>query len=189
MTDDLLPVAQYGPEVEREAGAPARAVGAALAAGGILGAVMAFQEPGLRRFERIVSGVAGGAMVVAGGLVGAHPPLLVVPARRRAGAFATVCYVGAARRNGLRGGYRTPAFFPAMLLTAAGAGVAGDAASGVRAGGAVAAGYLLGCVRSLEPGASPSPASPGGTSRARRRSSPPGAWAGPSASCPSSRAP
>jgi two-component sensor histidine kinase len=151
MSHDILPVAQYGPEVEREAGAAARSVGAALSVGGALGLAMTFQEPGLGRGERLAAGVASGATIVAGSIMAVTPALLLVPARRQGQGFAVGCHVAAITSTALGGGHRSPAFFPAVLLTALGAGVAGDAKGGLGAGAATAVGYLAGCARTLAP--------------------------------------
>ncbi|MBS1894043.1 MAG: hypothetical protein JST59_22315 [Actinobacteria bacterium] len=49
------------------------------------------------------------------------------------------------------GGHRTPAYFPAILLTALGGGVGGNLATGRRGGAAVASAYLGGCGLTLKP--------------------------------------
>jgi hypothetical protein len=149
--EDLLPEARYGPEVERGATTPPRSTAAALIGGAVLGLAAAVQENRLSRRERLVS--TGGALVSLGlGLVSAVYPLsLTGIARIAPRAFALGCFGTAATSTAVGGGDRTPAYFPAILLTALGGGVGGDAATGARAGTAVGLAYLGGCAHTLKP--------------------------------------
>ncbi len=66
MSDDLIEEARYGAEVERDAAGPLKAIGLALTAGGVLGLVMSWQEPGLSRRERIAAATGSVASLALG---------------------------------------------------------------------------------------------------------------------------
>ena len=148
---ELFPEARYGPEVEREATAPPRSTGMALICGGLLGLAMSVQQPGLKLRERLFAAAGGGASLGLGVLAVGGPLSLSGPARRAPSAFAGACYGGAAASVAFGGGHQTPAYFPAVVLTALGGGVGGDVGAGARGGSAVGIAYLGGCALSLKP--------------------------------------
>lgn len=148
---ELPPEARYGPEVEREATAPPRSTGMALICGGLLGVAMSAQQPGLKLRERLFAAVGSAASLGLGALAIGGPLSLSGPARRAPSAFAGACYGSAAASVALGGGHQTPAYFPAVVLTALGSGVGGDVGAGARGGSAVGIAYLGGCALSLKP--------------------------------------
>jgi hypothetical protein len=149
--EDLLPEAKYGPEVEREATAPPRSIGMALLAGGALGLVMSAQQPGLKLRERLFA-AGGSAMSIGLGVLATRGPLsLSGPARKAPLLFASGCYGSAAASAAFGGGHMTPAYFPAVVLTALGGGVGANLTAGRRGGAAVASVYLAGCAGTLKP--------------------------------------
>jgi hypothetical protein len=148
---DLLPEARYGPEVEREATAPPRSIAAALIGGGVLGLVMSVQQPELSLRERLIAAGGSLASVGLGALALSGPLSLTGPARRAPASFAVACYGSAAVSTAFGGGHKTPAYFPAIVLTALGGGVGGNLATGRRGGGAVAAAYLGGAALTMQP--------------------------------------
>jgi hypothetical protein len=148
---ELLPEAKYGSEVEREATVTPRSIAVALIGGGALGLVMSAQQPGLSLRERLVAASGSAASVGLGALALRGPLSLTGPARSAPAPFAVACYGGAAVSTALGGGHRTPAYFPAIVLTALGGGVGGNLATGRRGGAAVASAYLGGCGLTLKP--------------------------------------
>jgi hypothetical protein len=123
----------------------------ALFAAGGLGLVMSAQQPGLKLRERLFA--AGGSVASIGlGVLATRGPLsLSGPARRAPVPFAAGCYGMAAISAAFGGGHQTPAYFPAVVLTALGGGVGANLTAGRRSGAAVAAAYLGGCAATLQP--------------------------------------
>jgi hypothetical protein len=154
---DLLEPAHYGPEIERDAAGPVRAIGGALTSAGILGLAATASEPHVPRAERIVAAVGSATALGLGASALAAPGSLAAAARKRPRAFALANCVTAIGTVVAGGGHRSPAFFPTVVLTAAGAWVAGESRAGRRIGATVATGYLGGCFRSLAPWRQPLP--------------------------------
>ena len=142
---DLLTPVEYGTDVDREAGAPVRAVGGALVAGGLLGLVMSPLTEGLSPSQKAIGALSGGLTVAAGSAALVIPGRSIAVARRAPRPLAAACYAVAAASTSLGGGHKSPSYFPAVLLTAIGSGLSGDARSGRAAGTAVAGAWLAGC--------------------------------------------
>lgn len=152
---ELLGEARYGLEAEREATVTPRSVGVALIAGGALGLATVLGLPGMKPRERLFA--VGGSLTSIGlGAVAVGGPLsLNGPARRAPVQFSLACYGTAVASTVGGGGHEAPAYFPAVILTALGAGIGGDVRTGRRGGIAIGLAYLAGCGGTLKPWRSP----------------------------------
>lgn len=147
----LLSEVRYGLEAEREATVTPRSVGVALMAGGALGLASVFGLPGMKPRERLFA-IGGSVTSIGLGAVAVGGPLsLNGPARRAPVQLSLACYVTAVASTALGGGHRAPAYFPAVTLTALGAGIGGDVRTGRRGGTAIGFAYLAGCAATLRP--------------------------------------
>jgi two-component sensor histidine kinase len=152
---ELLSEARYGLEAEREATVTPRSVGVALIAGGALGLASVFGLPGMKLRERLFA-IGGSVTSIGLGAVAVGGPLsLNGPARRAPVQLSLVCYGTAVVSTALGGGHQAPAYFPAVTLTALGAGIGGDVRTGRRGGTAIGFAYLAGCGATLRPWRSP----------------------------------
>jgi hypothetical protein len=148
---ELLPELRYAPaDVERDTSRAPQTASGALLLGGGLGLLGAMSDSRLGRSERAVA-AAGSLSCMGIGILASRRPLpLMVPARTFPRPVAAALYIGAAGSTAFGGGHRSPAYFPAVLLTAIGSAIAASSnASSIAAGTIVASGYLAGCVRSI----------------------------------------
>jgi hypothetical protein len=150
MTDsELFPEARYDLGVERGASNMERGVGFALLAGGGLGLLSGMLAKNLTASEKRW---AAGASVLAGatgGVMAVQPLGVAVPARISRGWLPIAWCATATCSTALGGGDSSPAYFPAVLLTALSSGSMANRTWGLVSGSAVAAGYLGGCAKSI----------------------------------------
>lgn len=152
---DLLELAQYGSEADREASVAPRSMAIALLAGGALSLAGGLSRSDLGR-RRQGFALGGAAACLSLGAVALGGPLsLNGPARRAPVPFAVGCYAMASASTALGGGHETPAYFSSILLTALGGGIGGDRRTAVRGGVGVGLIYLAGCIGSLRPWSRP----------------------------------
>src|ERR1700690_643053 len=122
---ELLPELRYAPaDVERDTSRAPQTASGALLLGGGLGLLGTMSDSHLTRSERAVA-AAGSLSCVGIGILASRRPLpLMVPARPFPPPVAAALYLGAAGSTALGGGHRSPAYFPAVLLTAVGSAIA-----------------------------------------------------------------
>jgi hypothetical protein len=150
MTDtELFPEARYDLDVERGASNVERGAGAALMLGGLFGLAAGTRAKSLSVPERRGAASSGVAIAVVGGLMAVRPTAVIAPARRSRGAFPMLCYATAVGSTAFGGGDETPAYFPAVMLTALSSGIIADPDWGLASSSLVALGYLAGCGRAL----------------------------------------
>jgi hypothetical protein len=148
---ELLAELRYGPtDVERDAQRAPQTASGALLLGGGLGLLGVVVDARLTQRERASAAAGSVACVGIGVLAGRMPMPLMVPARSFPGPVSAACYVGAIASTAFGGGHRSPAYFPAALLTAVGSAIASSSQTiSAAAGSIVAGGYLAGCARSI----------------------------------------
>lgn len=151
----LLPEVRYSPEeVERDSAGTPKSLATILVAGGALAALPGVDLPLPAR----VAAHAGGLACASLGILSFKAPVpWLLAARRRPAGFASACYVAALGSTALGGGDKSPAYFPAVLLTAVGTASVGNPSRAALPGAGVAAGYLLGAAVWLRHGGSLTP--------------------------------
>jgi two-component sensor histidine kinase len=150
----LLPDLSYSPEeVERGSSATSRSLAVALVLGGALGAFGT--GPASIRRREVVAAAAGSIACAALGLLALRSPApWILAARRRPVDFALACWGGAAASTAFGGGHQTPAYFPAVLLTAVGSGGIANTRGSALPGVGVGIAHLAGCAASRHRGRS-----------------------------------